>query len=261
METMTPKLILVPTDFSAPAAHALRYAAALGARFGAHLLVVYADTFIPPVDFTISAAGAFDLPRERLIETAREQLQTFAETNIGASMPYDVSVAVANPADAIIAQARESGANLIVMGTHGRSGLRRLLFGSVTEAVMRVASVPVIAVHETTPEAALVNLIVGNRSTPEGRAAVDYAGVLANADNEGLVEVPEGADPIETAHRVGADLIALGISSERHHEERVVQHSDCAVLVVNSLTARALNARELATERRAERPPLASTIS
>jgi len=52
METPTPKLILVPTDFSAPAAHALRYAAALGARFEAHLLVIYADLFVPPADFS-----------------------------------------------------------------------------------------------------------------------------------------------------------------------------------------------------------------
>jgi len=254
METLTPKLILVPTDFSAPAAHALRYAAALGARFGAHLLVVYADTFIPPVDFTISAAGAFDLPREVLIDTAREHLQAFAETNIGASMPYDVSVVVANPIDAIVAEVRESGANLIVMGTHGRSGLRRLLFGSVTEAVMRVAPVPVIAVHEATPEAALVNLVAGNRSTPEGRAAADYAGMLADAGKGRFVEVPDGADPIEMARGVGADLIALGMSSEHRHEQRVVQHSSCAVLVVNRLTVSA-------TERRAERPPLALTTS
>ena len=245
METLTPKLILVPTDFSGPAANALRYAAALGARFGAHLLVIYADTFIPPVDFTISAAGVFDVPREELIETAREQLQTFAETNISASMPYDVRVIVANPTDAIVMQARESGASLIVMGTHGRSGLRRLLFGSVTEAVMRMASVPVIAVHEATPEAAPVNVIVGNRSTPEGCAAVHYAGVLADVDRSRFVEVPGGADLILRARSEEADLIALGISSERHHEERVVQHSNCAVLIVNSLTVRALSTREL----------------
>ena len=73
METIRPKLILLPTDFSPPSAHALRYAAALGGRFGAHLLVIYADTFIPQVDLTIGAAGVFDLPREELVEAAREQ--------------------------------------------------------------------------------------------------------------------------------------------------------------------------------------------
>src|ERR1051325_2135932 len=151
METLTPKLILVPTDFSAPAAHALRYAAALGARFGAHLLVIYADTFTPPVDFTLSAGGLFNVAQEDLIDAAREQLQAFAEANISADVPFDVRVIVGGPVDAIVGQVRESGANLIVIGTHGRTGLRRLLFGSVTEAVMRVAPVPVITVHENTP--------------------------------------------------------------------------------------------------------------
>lgn len=246
METPTPKLILVPTDFSAPAAHALRYAAALGARFGAHLLVIYADLFSPPVDYTIGGAGTFHLPLEEMIEGAREQLQAFAETNISTAMPYDLRVLVGTPTEKILAQVRESGANLIVMGTHGRTGLRRLLFGSVTEAVMRLAPVPVIAVHEATPETAPMRVIAGNRSTEEGRAAVQYAGLLAAAEPARFVEVPQGDDLILTARSEGADLIALGMSAEHRREERVVQHSNCAVLVVNTLTAGALNACKLA---------------
>jgi nucleotide-binding universal stress UspA family protein len=245
METQTPKLILVPTDFSAPAAHALRYAAALGARFEAHLLVIYADLFVPHVDFTISAAGVFDIGREDLIEAAREQLQTFAETNISTAMPYDVRVMAGTPVDTILAQVRESGANLIVMGTHGRTGLRRLLFGSVTEAVMRVAPVPVIAVHEITPEAAPMQVIAGSRSTAEGRAAVEYAGLLADVDTGRFVETSE-TDLLDAARRERVDLIALGISGEHRDGEGVVQHSNCAVLTVNALAAHALHARELA---------------
>jgi nucleotide-binding universal stress UspA family protein len=244
METLTPKLILVPTDFSAPAARALRYAAALGARFEAHLLVIYADVFVPPVDFTISAAGVFDVAREDLVEAAREQLQTFAETNISTAMPYDIRVVVNTPTDAILAQVRESGANLIVMGTHGRTGLRHLLFGSVTEAVMRVAPVPVIAVHGGTPESAPMQVVVGSRATAEGRAAVEYAGMLADAENARLIEVSE-PELILTALREGADLIALGVG-ERDIQEQVIQHSNCAVLAVNALTVRALQAGELA---------------
>ena len=80
MEPLTPKLILVPTDFSAPAAHALRYAAALGERFRAHLLVIYVDAFVPPGDLE------------------REQLQTFAETHIPATVPFDIRVLTGDPA-------------------------------------------------------------------------------------------------------------------------------------------------------------------
>lgn len=160
MESLIPKLILVPTDFSEPAAHALRYASALGERFDAHLLVIYGDAFIPPVDFTASASGSFDLARDSMIEEAREELETHAQKNISPRVPYDTRISIGEPVDVIADLARESGANLIVMGTRGRSGVARFLLGSVTEAVMRVASVPVIGVNPSTPEHAAVGRIL-----------------------------------------------------------------------------------------------------
>lgn len=248
MEPLTPKLILVPTDFSAPSMHALRYAAALGTRFRSHLLVMYADPFMPPVDFTISAAATFDLPREELIDTAREHLQAFAEANVS-DVAYDVNVVVGMPVDAINSVAHESGVSLIVMGTHGRTGLRRLLFGSVTEAVIRLAPVPVIAVHESATDRAGVELIVGREfTTIQARAAVRYAGTLADIDRGRFVQIDEPLDIVDAARREGADLIALGVSGDRTLSdtlrgsavERVVQQSMCPVLTVNRLAARFL---------------------
>ena len=213
MEPLTPKLILVPTDFSAPAAHALRYAAALGERFRAHLLVIYVDAFVPPGDLE------------------REQLQTFAETHIPATVPFDIRVLTGDPATTIVSQVGETGADLIVMGTHGRTGLQRLLFGSVTEAVIRQAPVPVIAVHQSTPADAPMQVIAGERLTPAGRAAVAYAGVLADADHARYVEILNRDDMVQTARKERVDLIALGFGDE--HDQQVVQHSNCAVLTVN----------------------------
>jgi nucleotide-binding universal stress UspA family protein len=152
----TPKLILVPTDFSSHAAHALRYASSLAERFGSHLFVIYADTFIPPVDFTATAAGEFSLSRESMIEDTGEELIRFAEENIGRSVLYDTRVVVDSPMRAILAQATEAGCDLIVMGTHGRTGVRRLVVGSVTEAIMRASSVPVLAVNQLARETGAV---------------------------------------------------------------------------------------------------------
>lgn len=150
MSETKPKLILVPTDFSETAAHALRYASALALRLDACLLVVHADLFIPPID--VMGTGAFDLSREEMVTDAREMLLQHVEVNVDRRVPFDTRVLVAPPVDAILDTAYESGAQLIVMGTHGRTGLRRLFVGSVTETVMRSSTVPVIALNETSSE-------------------------------------------------------------------------------------------------------------
>lgn len=160
MEPLEPRLILVPTDSSEPAAHALRYASALAERFGARLLVIYADLFIPPTDFRATTAGVFELSRDAMMATAREDLRKHVEKNVGSRAPFDSRVIVGEPLDAILAQVSASGANLVVMGTHGRTGVNRLMFGSVTEAVMRTVAVPVIAVNPTTMETAEVERVL-----------------------------------------------------------------------------------------------------
>lgn len=160
MEPFEPKLILVPTDFSEPAAHALRYASALAERFGAHLLVILADLFAPVADFTAIPADMFGGLQESMVENAREALQAHAEENIGAAVPFDLRVIVGGTLEAIATQTQESGANLVVMGTHGRTGVSRLLFGSVTESVMRTSTAPVIAVNPGASERAHVGKVL-----------------------------------------------------------------------------------------------------
>lgn len=272
MEPFEPKLILVPTDFSEPAAHALRYASALGERFGAHLLVIHADRFAPVVDFTVAPADVFGVVQESMVENAREVLQTHAEENIAAAVPFDIRVIVGGTLDAIAAQVRESGANLVVMGTHGRTGVSRLLFGSVTESVMRSCTVPVIAVTPGAPETAHVEKVLCPVSfTETSREALRRAAALVDSRRAPLVLVQSMNDdplriqqwvPRELVDRcemrrksagdaeeivglattAGADLIALGVEPDRTvHEtllgtfaERIVQQSRCAVLTVNT---------------------------
>ena len=188
METFRPKLILAPTDFSDTAAHALRYASTLAERYDAHLLVMYADPFMPAVDFTAIAAATFDLAQQNMVEEAREKLEVHAEENIRKSVPYDVRVIVGVPEKTIIEQAHEAGADLIVMGTHGRSGLSRILFGSVTAHVTRHAEAPVIAVNSATPETAEVRkVLVPVTSEPLCREALPFAAALTSAPDAPIV--------------------------------------------------------------------------
>lgn len=190
MEPCEPKLILVPTDFSEPAARALRYASALAERFGAHLLVVHADHFTPVVDFTAIPAAVFDDVCDSMVENAREILQRHVEENIGPAIPFDVRVIVGVAVEAITAQVQQSGANLVVMGTHGRTGVGRLFFGSVTEAVMQTSTVPVIAVSSRTPATARVGTIFCPVTfTATSREALRYAAALSEGETASLVLV------------------------------------------------------------------------
>src|SRR3954453_24263432 len=145
---MTAKInrILVPTDFSETADQALRYASGLARGLGAKLTILYADPFVPPIDFTATIGAWDEFSFVSLQARAQDHLRSDAEANIDPAVPYDIAIRVDPPLDGILAEARASGADLIVMGTHGRTGFRRLIIGSVTEAVMRYAKVPVIAV-------------------------------------------------------------------------------------------------------------------
>jgi nucleotide-binding universal stress UspA family protein len=188
MELFAPKLILVPTDFSETAAHALRYASTLAQRFGAHLLVLHVGQYTPPVDFMTVAAGVCDYSRQPLLEQSLEFLQRNAEENIATAVPFDIRVVEGATVPAIAAQVRECGADLIVMGTHGRMGLSRLLFGSVTAAVMQTATVPVIAVNADVSEMAHVaKILCPVTFTDATREALRHAAALVESRSAPLV--------------------------------------------------------------------------
>lgn len=145
---MTPTFnrILVPTDFSAGSRLAVDYAVQLARRLGAsmHLLHVTEDPSIAGM-WTEAYVDLAQLRQER--ETGARHLMDKLRREIG---PADVTdeIATGPVARVITDTAAERGAGLIVMGTHGRTGLAHVLVGSVAEQVMRMAGCPVLTVRE-----------------------------------------------------------------------------------------------------------------
>jgi nucleotide-binding universal stress UspA family protein len=137
--------ILHPTDFSDHSSVAFRMACALARDYGARLVVVHA-TGLPAIAFVEGGAP----PRP-------EDLFAAAEAELSRVRPPDPQVRVerllkeGDPVTEILSAAREAGADLIVMGTHGRTGLGRLLMGSVAEHVVRHATCPVVTVRTPFP--------------------------------------------------------------------------------------------------------------
>lgn len=137
--------ILFPTDFSESSTQALHVAQALARDYDARLIalhavplptVVYSDGVIPP------DLGIHD-------EAARAELDRL-DLPAGSERRF----VEGDPIDVILNTARDAHVDLIVMGTHGRTGLSRLLMGSVAEHVLRKAPCPVLTVRMPFPEAA-----------------------------------------------------------------------------------------------------------
>ena len=135
------RTILHPTDFADASLPAFRYACNLARDNGARLVVLHVFEPIPPL-----MVHGLILPTdtEHTRWTAREQLHNLRPAD--RAVDYDRLLRDGSPTETILDVAREVGAELIVMGTHGRSGLSRLLLGSVAENVLRGASCPVLFV-------------------------------------------------------------------------------------------------------------------
>jgi universal stress protein A len=140
---MLPKLILVPTDFSVNAEQALDYACELAAKLGATVRLVHA---IPSPPSALQVALSEEI-LEGLVREHREAVDKLAEPRRGLASFGEAIVDVGDPRDTIVAAAKALGADLIVMGTHGRRGLSRVVMGSVAEDVIRHAPCPVLTVR------------------------------------------------------------------------------------------------------------------
>jgi nucleotide-binding universal stress UspA family protein len=141
------RTILHPTDFSECSGYAFQLACALAWDHGARLVVSHVK--LPPV-----------VSRD-LVPMAPEPFAVWRalEEQLGKLRPLDPDVSVehllaeGDPAAEIVQLAQVSHCDLIVMGTQGRTGLDRLLMGSVAEAVLRKAPCPVLTVRGPLPEA------------------------------------------------------------------------------------------------------------
>ena len=140
--------ILFPTDFSEPARKAQKYAMALADRFGAelHLLHVVPEVAMPLPDSTT----AWTLPPADLklvVEAAEKQLLEELGPDWAEERRTVHTAVVGNAVEEIVKYANEHEIGMIVIGTHGRTGLAHLLLGSVAEKLVRLATCPVLTVH------------------------------------------------------------------------------------------------------------------
>jgi len=140
------KTIMFPTDFSHTGDAALAFATALARDSGAKLLIVHVEE--PPVAYG-GGEMYYGVP-EPATEDLRRMLHEIKPSD--SAVPYEHRLVKGEPAAAIARLAKSESVDLIVLGTHGRTGLTRLLMGSVAEAVVRRAVCPVLTYKQPANE-------------------------------------------------------------------------------------------------------------
>lgn len=144
------KTILHPTDFSPPSGHAFQLACSLARDHDARLLVLHVIDQPALIYGGVMTAPPPPPPVEER-KAAQEQLQKIRPTD--PMVPVEHRLEVGDPVQWILEVAKERQCDLIVIGTHGRTGLARLLMGSVAERVLRGATCPVVTVKGGVPGA------------------------------------------------------------------------------------------------------------
>jgi universal stress protein A len=139
--------ILVPIDFSECSRKALQYAVPLARQFGSRLLLVHV---MPVLYFVGSEFGPIDVPvpEREIRENSARALERLSNEEIAAAVPVSTRICRGQPVHEIVAVALEEQVDLIVLSTHGHTGLKHVLLGSVTENVVRYAPCPVLVVRE-----------------------------------------------------------------------------------------------------------------
>jgi nucleotide-binding universal stress UspA family protein len=144
---LPPKLIVSPIDFSSHSQEALQTSADLAKQFGAELLLIHAVPAIPKLPSTTSIFHEAQYEQE-LHKDAEQLLQKLAEELAKKGLRVRTEVGTANDvAMEILRIAEHNSADLIVIATHGMTGWHRLVFGSVAEKVVRLASCPVLVLR------------------------------------------------------------------------------------------------------------------
>jgi universal stress protein A len=141
--------ILAPTDFSAHSEEAVRYACGLAARLGAELHLVHIlSEIIPagpdPLLMPVIPPEYYEENEER----ARETLSRLLDPAWGSPRSVVTAVRWGSPVEAIVSHAVELKVDLIVIATHGRTGLSHVLLGSVAERIVREAPCPVLTIRD-----------------------------------------------------------------------------------------------------------------
>jgi len=219
--------ILCPIDFSEHSRRALDHAAAVARCYGAAITLLHVYAVEP-----VAAYAPGDVGWPSVALTADDQaallasMRRFAETEVGTSLPMDYELAMGTPVREILHRAATLPCDMLVMGTHGRSGFEHLVLGSVTEKVLRKAECPVLSVPRGVepvvplPPVAFRRILCATDFSDCASNALAYAVSLSDEAKAQLTVLHVIEHPLELPPEVH-ETVAGGPSSLRDFQRAV----------------------------------------
>jgi nucleotide-binding universal stress UspA family protein len=201
--------ILVPTDLSDFGKAALRWAALFHSRLGSRVTLMFANEPYFPVD-VVEMAAAAPVVTPELDVRLNDEVRKYASENARDISAIDTLVVDDFPALAVVEAAKKTGADLVIMGTHGRRGLRRVLLGSVTEAVLHSIDRPLLTVPVPKAggrEAKIRKIVCPVNFTPIAKKALEQASAMGQAFDAELTLVHVSDARVEPDFAQWADPI------------------------------------------------------
>lgn len=258
--------ILCPVDFSEPSRRALAHAVTLARWYRARLTVLHAYHVMPLAPMAPEMSPALALPAE-VREQLRGELERFAEPAGADAVPVEFAVVEGSAAREILRRAQDDPTDLIVIGTHGRSGFERFMLGSVTEKILHRASCAVLTIPcrtaSTPPVPVFERVLCALDFSACSMHALDHAISLAQEANACLTiahvfeaDVPMSSDwrTTLTPERVRQALVALEEEGQAQLARAVPRNlgSSCTVDTVMTSGQPAKELLKLADERNAD---------
>ena len=200
MSLEEPKRILCPVDFSRYSAAVLKAAGNLAKALAAEVVVLHAQAMDAPAYFTAAQEQALKTQLRQSRRAAEKQLAALAQEHLPESVARSFVVVEDDPARAILREFKRSGADLIVMGTHGRTGLTKFRLGSVFESVLGQLRAPIVTVGPRVKSRAALGTL------KKILCAVDFNGASMSA-----VEQAAGL-----AEKTGAELAVAHVVEKSH---------------------------------------------
>lgn len=151
MTPFAPKRIVAALDLSPVSRQILEWSVRLAAPFGARIELLHANWWEPPEYFTRAQVESLLAENRAAHAELNRRLNELAASLIAGRAPHEIHVLDSHPVPAILRRVEETGAGLVLLGSHGRSGVARLMLGSVSENVVRQIDVPTLIVRGSPP--------------------------------------------------------------------------------------------------------------